>query len=68
MTVDFSGGTLLRALNTIVRAKGDAEWRIAYGNDGAAVLISSLSSLQDSTTVLVRSVTWNPRTTTAFAP
>jgi hypothetical protein len=68
MTIDFAGGTLLRALNTIVRAKGDAEWRIAYGNDGAAILIGSLSTLQGSQSALVRSITWNPRAAAAFAP
>jgi hypothetical protein len=43
LSVDFGGGTLLRALNAVVRAKGDAEWRVGYANTAAAILIGSLS-------------------------
>jgi hypothetical protein len=44
-SVDFGGGTMLRALNAVVRAKGDAEWRVGYTKGSAAILIGRLSTL-----------------------
>ena len=60
MSVDFSGGSLLGALTTIVRAKGDAEWHVGYTNAGAAILISSLSRLDSSATAFVPPIAWKP--------
>ena len=47
VSVDFSGGTLLRALNAVIRAKGDAEWRVGYASSEAAILIGKLSKLSE---------------------
>src|SRR5215467_12833750 len=38
LSVDFSGGSLLRAITAVVRAKGDAEWRVGYSSGEAAIL------------------------------
>jgi hypothetical protein len=59
MSVDFFGGSLLGALTTIIRAKGDAEWHVGYTNAGAAILISSLSRLDSSATAFVPPIAWN---------
>jgi hypothetical protein len=58
MSVDFSGGTLMDALTAIVRAKGSAEWQVAYSNGRAGVLISALDTLDTSATALVTAVAW----------
>jgi len=47
VSVDFGGGSLLRALNAVVRAKGDAEWRVGYANGQAAILVGRLSRLSE---------------------
>lgn len=65
MSVDFSGGTLLRALNAVVRGKGDAVWRVAYMHDEAAVLVAGLSTLDTAATTLVQSISWTPLTVTS---
>ncbi len=62
LSVDFSGGSLLRALNAVVRAKTNAEWRVAYGKTDAVVMVGRLSTLDTTESVLVKSITWTPNT------
>jgi hypothetical protein len=58
VSVDFSGGTLLRALNAVVRAKGDAEWRVGYVSSEAAILIGRLSKLSEPAVGYVSRIIW----------
>jgi hypothetical protein len=60
MSVDFAGGTLLAALNAIVRAKGGAEWLVGYTNGAAAILIGALGRLDSSATAFVAPIAWKP--------
>jgi hypothetical protein len=60
MSADFAGGTLMAALTRIVRAKGDAEWRVGYANGNAAIQIGPLSTLASSATALVAPISWTP--------
>jgi len=60
MSVDFGGGTLLGALTSIVRAKGDAEWHVGYTSAGPAILMSALSRLDSSATAFVPPIAWKP--------
>jgi hypothetical protein len=48
MTVEFSGGTMLDALNAIVRAHGSAEWEVGYTGNHAMVVLSTLAFPKDS--------------------
>ena len=43
MTLVFSGGTMLDALNAMVRAHGSAEWHVGYIDGGAYVLVNTLA-------------------------
>jgi len=45
VSVTFSGGTLLEALNTLVRSRQGAEWQFAYTGRGMGVLIVSTLDL-----------------------
>jgi len=58
VSVDFGGGNLLRALNAIVRAKGDAEWRVGYSKGEAAILIGRLSKLNEPAVGYVSRIVW----------
>ena len=58
VSVDFSGGSLLRALNAVVRAKGDAEWRVGYSSGEAAILIGKLSKLSEPAVGYVSRIVW----------
>jgi hypothetical protein len=58
VSIDFSGGTLLRALNAVVRAKGDAEWRVGYSSGEAAILIGKLSKLSEPAVGYVSRIFW----------
>jgi hypothetical protein len=48
MTVEFSGGTVLDALNAILRAHGSAEWEVGYTGNHAMVVLSTLAFPKDS--------------------
>jgi hypothetical protein len=58
VSVDFNGGSLLRALNAVVRAKGDAEWRVGYASGEAAILIGRLSKLSEPAVGYVSRIVW----------
>jgi len=58
VSVDFSGGSLLRALNAVVRAKGDAEWRVGYSTGEAGILIGKLSKLNEPAVGYVSRIVW----------
>jgi len=58
VSVDFSGGTLLRALNAVIRAKADAEWRVGYASSEAAILIGKLSKLSEPAVGYVSRIIW----------
>lgn len=58
VSVDFSGGTLLRGLNAVIRAKGDAEWRVGYASNEAAILIGKLSKLSEPAVGYVSRIMW----------
>jgi hypothetical protein len=62
VSVDFSGGSLLRALNAVVRAKGDAEWRVGYASGEAAILIGRLSKLSEPAVGYVSRIVWKAPT------
>jgi hypothetical protein len=42
VSVTFSGGTLLDALNTVIRAHGHAEWRLGYVGGSPVLSLSTL--------------------------
>jgi hypothetical protein len=42
VSVGFPGGTMLQALNSIIRAHGSATWRLGYRGDHAVVALSAL--------------------------
>jgi hypothetical protein len=42
MTLTFSGGTMLDALNAMIRAHGSAEWHVGYVDRRAQVLVTTL--------------------------
>lgn len=65
-SVDFAGGTMLGALNAVVRAKGDAEWRVGYTDGAAAVLIERLSKLTEPSAAFVGPI-WKTTTRGAVA-
>jgi hypothetical protein len=48
MTVQFSGGSMLDALNAIVGAHGSAEWEVGYSGNLAYVKVSTLAFPKDS--------------------
>jgi hypothetical protein len=58
VSVDFGGGSLLRALDAVVRAKGDAEWRVGYASGEAAILIGRLSKLSEPAVGYVSRIIW----------
>jgi len=42
LSVSFPGGTILQALNSIIRAHGSATWRLGYSRNHAVVALSAL--------------------------
>jgi len=42
VSVTFPGGTMLDALNAVIRARGRAEWQVGYTGNGATVAVSTL--------------------------
>ena len=58
VSVDFGGGSLLRALNAVVRARGDAEWRVGYASGQAAILVGRLSKLSEPAVGYVSRIVW----------
>ena len=48
VTVSFSGGTMLEALNAIARAHGGLEWQLGYPRSLAVITVSTLEFPGDS--------------------
>jgi hypothetical protein len=46
MTVVFPGGTMLDALNAVVRAHGSAEWQVGYASGFARIVVSTLAFME----------------------
>jgi hypothetical protein len=67
VSVDFGGGTMLGALNAVVRAKGDAEWRVGSTNGAAAILIGRLSKLTEPAAAYVGPIWKTPTVRGAVA-